>query len=173
MPISSSLLSCFCNFLDELLINSQQESLIKKKEKKQCIKYNDESIKIISIISRELPHIPIRKYIYNLINYIEDNENVDNENVDSMLIQTLFILNRLLYRQIYLNPYNIHRLLLTCIMISSKIIQDRHYSNSVWAKFGGVTLKSINIMEKEILLLLDFKLFVSHQHMLNIVKSIK
>ena len=165
MPISSSLLSSFCNFLDLLLIDSQQESLIKKK---QCIKDNDESIKITSIICRKLPDSTIRNYIYNLINFIED-----NEKVDGVLIHTIFILNRLLYRGVYINSYNVHRLLLTCIMISSKIIEDEHYFNNVWAKFGGVTLESINTMEKDILLLLDFKLFVSHENMLNIVKSIK
>ena len=156
MPISSSLLSSFCNFLDLLLIDSQQESPIKKK---QCIKDNDESIKITSIICRKLPDSTIRNYIYNLINFIED-----NEKVDGVLIHTIFILNRLLYRGVYINSYNVHRLLLTCIMISSKIIEDEHYFNNVWAKFGGVTLESINTMEKDILLLLDFKLFVSHEN---------
>ncbi|KAL1345744.1 hypothetical protein HN51_019445 [Arachis hypogaea] len=56
---------------------------------------------------------------------------------------------------------NIHRLLVTSVMIASKMLDDEHYNNAVYARVGGVSNAELNKLELELLFLLDFGVMVS------------
>ncbi|CAN8268821.1 unnamed protein product [Cochlearia groenlandica] len=56
---------------------------------------------------------------------------------------------------------NVHRLLVTCVMIASKMLDDVHYNNEFYARVGGVSNTDLNKMELELLFLLDFRVTVS------------
>ncbi|KAF8067450.1 hypothetical protein N665_1153s0018 [Sinapis alba] len=56
---------------------------------------------------------------------------------------------------------NVHRLLVTCVMIASKMLDDVHYNNEFYARVGGVSNADLNKMELELLFLLDFRVTVS------------
>ncbi|CAI9772722.1 unnamed protein product [Fraxinus pennsylvanica] len=56
---------------------------------------------------------------------------------------------------------NVHRLLVTCVMVASKILDDVHYNNAFYARVGGVTNTELNKLEIELLFLLDFRVTVS------------
>lgn len=45
-------------------------------------------------------------------------------------------------------------------MVAIKFQDDDYYKNDYYAKVGGITVKEINILEKEFLNLLQYKLFV-------------
>jgi len=72
-------------------------------------------------------------------------------------------------RIVRLNPdfricnLNIHRLVLTSIMIAAKFFDDVYYSNAYYAKVGGVRTKEVNALEAEFLQLIRWKLFISPQ----------
>ncbi|KAK3143644.1 hypothetical protein QOZ80_4AG0303050 [Eleusine coracana subsp. coracana] len=58
---------------------------------------------------------------------------------------------------------NVHRLLLACLLVASKVLDDFHHSNAFFARVGGVTNAEMNKLELELLLLLDFEVAVSHR----------
>ncbi|KAL3615265.1 Cyclin-U1-1 [Castilleja foliolosa] len=56
---------------------------------------------------------------------------------------------------------NVHRLLVTSVMVASKILDDVHYNNAFYARVGGVSNVELNKLELELLFLLDFGVCVS------------
>ncbi|KAH7662201.1 Cyclin-like protein [Dioscorea alata] len=56
---------------------------------------------------------------------------------------------------------NVHRVVLTSVMVASKVLDDVHYNNSFFARVGGVSNAELNRMELELLSLLDFGVMVS------------
>ncbi|KAL8248371.1 hypothetical protein R6Q59_005239 [Mikania micrantha] len=56
---------------------------------------------------------------------------------------------------------NVHRLLVTSIMVAAKILDDEHYNNAFYARVGGVTNAELNRLELEFLFMLDFDLTVT------------
>ncbi|KAF9328503.1 hypothetical protein BG006_008310 [Podila minutissima] len=58
------------------------------------------------------------------------------------------------------NSFNIHRLLITCLMIAAKFTSDLFYSNARYAKVGGLSLPELNQLELEFLFTTRFELNV-------------
>ncbi|GAV69279.1 Cyclin domain-containing protein [Cephalotus follicularis] len=56
---------------------------------------------------------------------------------------------------------NVHRLLITTIMLASKYVEDMNYRNSYLARVGGLTTKELNKLEVELLFMMGFKLHVN------------
>ncbi|KAI3440673.1 uncharacterized protein J3R85_003104 [Psidium guajava] len=56
---------------------------------------------------------------------------------------------------------NVHRLLVTSVMVASKMLDDEHYNNAFYARVGGVSNSELNRLEMELLFLLDFGVVVS------------
>ncbi|KAI4334085.1 hypothetical protein L6164_018819 [Bauhinia variegata] len=55
----------------------------------------------------------------------------------------------------------IYKLLVTSIMVASKMLDDAHYNNAFYARVGGVSNAEMNRLELELLFLLDFGVTVS------------
>lgn len=62
---------------------------------------------------------------------------------------------------IVLSSLNVHRLLITSIMLAAKFLDDLFYNNAFYAKLGGVSVTEINALEIEFLKLINFSLYVS------------
>jgi hypothetical protein len=56
---------------------------------------------------------------------------------------------------------NIHRLIVTSMMLAVKFFDDVYYSNAYYAKVGGVKGNEMNVLEVHFLRLIDWQLFVS------------
>ncbi|XAR54157.1 hypothetical protein NMG60_11029175 [Bertholletia excelsa] len=56
---------------------------------------------------------------------------------------------------------NVHRLLITTILVASKYVEDMNYRNSYFARVGGLTTNEMNNLEFEFLFLMGFKLHVN------------
>ncbi|KAG0225998.1 hypothetical protein BGW42_003953 [Actinomortierella wolfii] len=63
-----------------------------------------------------------------------------------------------------LNSLNIHRLLITALMIAAKFTSDLYYSNARYAKYGGLRLEELNQLELEFLFSIKFDLNVKVPH---------
>ncbi|KAF9180092.1 hypothetical protein BGZ51_000055 [Haplosporangium sp. Z 767] len=59
-----------------------------------------------------------------------------------------------------INSFNIHRLLITCVMVAAKFTSDLFYSNARYAKVGGLSLGELNQLELELLFTTKFELNV-------------
>jgi len=60
-----------------------------------------------------------------------------------------------------ISKFNIHRLLVTCVMCAAKFFDDVWYSNQHYAKVGGVQLRELNQLEVELMRLLKWNITVS------------
>ncbi|KAL5621760.1 hypothetical protein BROUX41_006660 [Berkeleyomyces rouxiae] len=58
------------------------------------------------------------------------------------------------------DSYNIHRLIIAGVTCASKFFSDVFYTNSRYAKVGGLPLAELNHLEVQFLLLNDFRLFI-------------
>jgi hypothetical protein len=62
-----------------------------------------------------------------------------------------------------LSTHNVHRVLLTAIMVAAKFHEDHFYNNALFAKLGDLTLSEMNCLEIELLQQLRFSLVVTSE----------
>ena len=80
----------------------------------------------------------------------------------STLIIILIYIDRVCITSgIILNPHNIHRLILGCLILAIKYNEDVYFNNEYYAKIGGVPLDEINTLEYKSFELIDQNLFIS------------
>uniref|UniRef100_A0A7N0TM92 Cyclin n=1 Tax=Kalanchoe fedtschenkoi TaxID=63787 RepID=A0A7N0TM92_KALFE len=58
----------------------------------------------------------------------------------------------------YLTSLNVHRLLITSVMVAAKFIDDAFFDNAYYAKVGGISTRELNKLEMKLLFDLDFRL---------------
>jgi len=59
------------------------------------------------------------------------------------------------------NSLNIHRLLITSVMLAAKFFDDQYFNNAYYSKVGGVPSIEMNSLEVEFLFMTNFSLFVT------------
>jgi len=64
-------------------------------------------------------------------------------------------------RKVVLDALNVHRLVVTSVMLAAKFFDDMYLDNHHYAAVGGVPKTEMNILELEFLFLLEFNLFVT------------
>ena len=80
----------------------------------------------------------------------------------STLIIILIYIDRVCITSgIILNPHNIHRLILGCLILAIKYNEDVYFNNEYYAKIGGVPLDEINKLEYKSFELIEQNLFIS------------
>ena len=62
--------------------------------------------------------------------------------------------------QIPITYYNVHRLILTSVMVAAKIRDDIYFSNAYFASMGGIGSAEINLLELELLQNIDWETWV-------------
>ncbi len=154
------------------------------------IEENNKNIIINNITIDNIDNIDIKKINFNIAcfickfkpslsisNYIKlifKSGIIEKQNLDGIILYTINLLKYLTKKGIYLNSYNCHRLIMTLLMLSSKIHEEYYYSNLCWANVSGTNIKDINIMEISLLQLLDYNLhiIITHEKAISIYKSI-
>ena len=121
-----------------------------RKQKYYASKIREQSKMIFS--SNSIPEISILEYLNRIVNYTKIE--------DSTLITAIIYLDLVGQNEIYLTDYNIHTLLLICILIAIKMNEDSIYTNDYYAQVAGISLKKLNKIEHEFLNMNKFKLFV-------------
>ncbi|XP_044466747.1 cyclin-U1-1-like [Mangifera indica] len=101
------------------------------------------------------PSISIAKYLERIYKYT-------NCSPSCFVVGYVYI-DRLLHKHpdSLVISLNAHRLLVTSVMVASKMIDDMHYNNAFYARVGGVSNAELNKLELELLFLLDFGVSVS------------
>lgn len=61
----------------------------------------------------------------------------------------------------HLTSLNVHRLLITSIMVAAKSIDDGFFNNAYYARVGGIPTAELNRLEMKFLFSLDFRVQVS------------
>ncbi|KAI9915882.1 hypothetical protein PsorP6_007770 [Peronosclerospora sorghi] len=60
-----------------------------------------------------------------------------------------------------LTELNVHRVVITSVVLAAKFFDDHYFNNAYYAKVGGVPCPEMNELEVEYLLLINFSLYVS------------
>ncbi|KAK8809664.1 hypothetical protein WA158_000607 [Blastocystis sp. Blastoise] len=83
-------------------------------------------------------------------------------------IHALIYIDRLIKNtNITVNSYNVHRIVITAVMIAAKYFDDFYYSNQHYAKIGGINLNEMNSLELTFLTSVHFSLYVSPNEFLS------
>lgn len=103
----------------------------------------------------QAPNLSIQSYIDRIFKY-------SNCSPSCFLLAYVYI-DRFIHQQpeFPITTLNVHRLLITSIMLAAKFIDDAFFNNAYYAKVGGVSTLEINRLELEFLFNLDFKLQVT------------
>ena len=102
--------------------------------------------------AKSIPGITIENYLDRIIKYTKLET--------STLILTLINIDKICeINSLQITRFNVHRLLLSSVLISIKFNEDDFYSNSYYARVGGVSLQEINNLEDEFLRMIKFCLW--------------
>ena len=109
-----------------------------------------------SFFSLKPPIITIKNYLKRIIKYSKPEP--------STIILSLIYIDKICEESdLELSQYNIHKIILTAIVIALKNNEDDYYSNKYYAKVGGITLTELNELEMNMLILLKFNTYVSDE----------
>ncbi|KAL8141285.1 hypothetical protein V2J09_007306 [Rumex salicifolius] len=103
-----------------------------------------------------MPAISIRSYLERIFRYANCSE--------SCFLVAYVYLDRFAQLQPMIgavDSLNIHRLLITSVLIAAKFMDDMYYNNAYYARIGGISTKEINFLEVEFLFGLGFRLNVN------------
>lgn len=77
-------------------------------------------------------------------------------------IMALIYIDRLIQRNNFLlTELNVHRVVITSVLLAAKFFDDAYYNNAYYAKVGGVLVSEMNSLEVEFLFRVNFSLHVS------------
>jgi len=101
------------------------------------------------------PQLSIEDYLSRIAKYFQ----CSNE----CFVLSLIFIDRIvkIHPEFTICKLNIHRLLLTSVMLGVKYFDDVYYSNQYYAKVGGIRTKEVNALEAQFLKLIDWCLYVS------------
>ncbi|TKY68882.1 Cyclin-U4-1 protein [Spatholobus suberectus] len=101
------------------------------------------------------PNISIQSYLDRIFKYANCSP--------SCFIVAYVYLDRFTQRQpsLPINSFNVHRLLITSVMVAAKFMDDMNYNNAYYAKVGGITKIEMNFLELDFLFGLGFHLNVT------------
>ncbi|EEF51628.1 cyclin-U4-1 [Ricinus communis] len=101
------------------------------------------------------PSISVQSYLERIFKYANCSP--------SCFVIAYVYLDRFAQRQpsFPINSFNVHRLLITSVLVSAKFMDDIYYNNAYYAKVGGISTSEMNILEVDFLFGLGFQLNVT------------
>lgn len=108
----------------------------------------------LAFYSSKVPSTGLKQYVTRLVRYSECSV--------SVFVVALVLLDRILRKSCYyrMNKLNVHRLLLTSVFISSKLVEDYPTPLKHLALLGGCSTVELRYLERIMLDALDYNLTV-------------
>ncbi|KAJ1415437.1 Cyclin-like superfamily [Sesbania bispinosa] len=137
---SPSVMPKMITFLSSLL-----EKVAESNDENQQLQH--QKISVFHGLTR--PNISIQSYLERIFKYANCSP--------SCFIVAYVYLDRFTQRQpsLPINSFNVHRLLITSVMVAAKFMDDMYYNNAYYAKVGGITKIEMNFLELDFLFGLD------------------
>ncbi|KAJ2696093.1 cyclin-like protein interacting with PHO85 [Coemansia sp. IMI 209128] len=105
--------------------------------------------------SRAVPGISVHDYLGRVAKFV----GLENESLIAVLVYLDRITRAQIHRPAYaLSPFNIHRMLITAIVVAHKFNSDIFFNNARYSKVGGIPLVELNQLELELLFMARFDL---------------
>ncbi|KAH7430383.1 hypothetical protein KP509_09G096500 [Ceratopteris richardii] len=104
---------------------------------------------------QKAPSISVEQYVERIFIYANCSP--------SCFVVAYAYLDRIVHQQrgIPITSLNVHRLLITSVMIAAKFLDDSYYNNAYYGKVGGVSTQEMNRLELEFLFRLGFRLHIT------------
>ena len=136
------------------IVSEILDEIVKENENTEINDNDEDHLTLIQdFFCKKQPQISINKYLKRFMKYSKPEP--------STIIITLIYIDKICESSnLQLTILNIHRLLLACMVVALKYNEDDYYSNEYYAKVGGISLKELNQLEYNILILLDFNVFI-------------
>ena len=100
------------------------------------------------------PGIGIQQYLERIHKYASCSS--------QCFIMALIYIDRLIQRNNFLlTELNVHRVIVTAILLAAKFFDDAYYNNAYYAKVGGVLISEMNGLEVDFLFRINFSLHVT------------
>ncbi|XWS51552.1 hypothetical protein CRYUN_Cryun12cG0186300 [Craigia yunnanensis] len=116
-------------------------------------RFESQKISVFHGLTR--PTISIRSYLERIFKYANCSP--------SCFVVAYVYLDRFVQMQpsLPINSFNVHRLLITSVLVSAKFMDDIYYNNAYYAKVGGISIVEMNLLEVDFLFGLGFQLNVT------------
>ena len=145
---SNHVIDIVADILEEIVKDNE-----KNNENESNISDSNESAIISVFTSNKTPQISIKKYLTRIMKY-------SKPETSTVIICLIYIDKICENSTLQLSIYNIHRIILSCMILALKYNEDDYYSNKYYAKVGGISLKELNELEYNIMVLLQFNFFI-------------
>eukprot|EP00211_Chloroparvula_japonica_P014379 CAMPEP_0119139104 /NCGR_PEP_ID=MMETSP1310-20130426/26886_1 /TAXON_ID=464262 /ORGANISM="Genus nov. species nov., Strain RCC2339" /LENGTH=239 /DNA_ID=CAMNT_0007130363 /DNA_START=104 /DNA_END=823 /DNA_ORIENTATION=- len=103
------------------------------------------------------PDISLKKYLKRISRYTDCN-------VETVVCAVIYVLRVSRRADITVTCLNIHRLLITSVVVAMKYVEDECFTNRYMAKVGGVSLSELNRLETQFLKNLEFSLDITPEN---------
>ncbi|KAJ9188133.1 hypothetical protein P3X46_003524 [Hevea brasiliensis] len=100
------------------------------------------------------PAVSIRQYIDRIFKY-------SGCSPSCFVVAHIYVDRFIQSTDVRLTSLNVHRLLITSVMVAAKFIDDAFFNNAYYAKVGGVSTAELNRLERKFLFSIDFRLHVN------------
>ena len=101
------------------------------------------------------PGINLLDYLRRILKYIKVEY--------STLIIAMIYIDRICKEKVFLNEFNLHRIMLISIYMAYTYNEDCIYDNKYLALVSGLNIKEMLVLEEDFLDLIEFKLYVSDE----------
>lgn len=100
-----------------------------------------------------VPGISVLDYLRRISSYAKCS--------DSCFVIALIYIDRLIEsRGVVLTDLNVHRIVITTVLIAAKMYEDEYFNNPFYARLGGISVAELNILEIEFVKLIGFSTHV-------------
>lgn len=131
-------------------------SLLEKSVQRNEMQLEATQVKDVLTIFHGLraPSLSIRQYVDRIFKY-------SGCSPSCFVVANIYVDRFLQSTDIHLTSLNVHRLLITSVILAVKFMDDAFFNNAYYAKVGGVSTAELNKLEMKFLFTIDFRLQVS------------
>lgn len=142
------------NIEDLKLINSISTLLVEMiRENDKSNKFNEKNLKCSIFSSSRIPNVSIEDFIIRFSRYAKFER--------ATLFSIVIYIDRLCHEDNFILSFNnIHRVLISLIVLAVKFNEDNQFKQPYYAKIGGVSTLELNLLEYSMYIELKFNMFI-------------
>lgn len=97
----------------------------------------------------------------SILQYLERIHKYSSCSTECFILALIYIDRLIQSNNFLLNELNVHRVVITAVLLAAKFFDDAYYNNAYYAKVGGVLVTEMNGLEVEFLFRINFSLHVT------------
>lgn len=97
----------------------------------------------------------------SVLNYLERIHKYASCSAECFVLALIYIDRMIQRNNFLLTELNVHRVVITGVLLAAKFFDDAYYNNAYYAKVGGVLVAEMNSLEVEFLFRINFSLHVT------------